>query len=88
MKVEVKAMKIVCDCCGETYHDGNDFCCYVGDEDGSDIRNGAINNGWLCIGDKDYCPECHYLNDEDHHVCKDGRVYDYETEELLEGDGK
>jgi len=39
----------------------------------------------LCIGDKDYCPECHYLNDEDQHVCKDGRVYDYETEELLEG---
>lgn len=88
MKCEVKSIEIVCDCCGEVFHDGNDFSYYVGDEDGEMIRFSALNSGWLCIGDRDYCPECHHLDDNDHHVCKDGRVYDYDTEELLEGGEK
>lgn len=83
MKVPVKAMKIICDVCGQTYENYNGWTCIVGDDDGSDIRNDAIDNGWLCIGDKDYCPKCHYLNDEDHFVCKDGRVYDFETEDEI-----
>lgn len=88
MKCEVKSIEIVCDGCGEVFHDGDDFCCYVGDEDGEMIQSSAFDSDWWCVGDKDYCPNCYHIDDEDHVVCKDGRVYDYDSEELLEGGEK
>ena len=81
MKVLVKAMKIVCDCCGETYYDGNDFCCYVGDEDGSEMLSHAIDNDWIELGGKLYCPDCYDINENDDVITKDGRIFDFETEE-------
>lgn len=38
MKQEAKAIILICDCCGERYRNEEGFACYVGDEDGSQIR--------------------------------------------------
>ena len=75
MKVKVEVYKMVCDCCGETFHDGNDFTCYTDDPDGSLIRSEALDNGWREFGDKHYCPDCYTIDDDDNCVTKDGHVY-------------
>lgn len=88
MKVQVTAMKLVCDCCGETYEDNNGWTCIVGDVDGSDIEQEALNDDWLELGGKHYCPKCYSIDEDDNYVTKDGCVYDGETEELLKGGEK
>lgn len=83
MKQEVKSMIIVCDGCGEHFHDGNDFCSYVDDENGEYIEQSALSSEWMKFGDKHYCPDCYELDDEDHYHTKDGKVWDADTEEEI-----
>ena len=83
MKQEVKSMIIVCDGCGESFHDGNDFCSYIDDENGELIEQSALDSEWLKFGDKHYCPDCYELDDEDHYHTKDGKVWDAETEKEI-----
>ena len=67
MKQETKSMIIVCDGCGKHFHDGNDFCSYIGDENGEYIEQSALASEWVKFGDKHYCPDCCYkLDDEGH----------------------
>jgi len=90
MKQEVKAVVIVCDCCGERYRDEEGFACYVGDEDGSQIWNDADNDEWLEFGGRHYCPHCYSFDKDDENIVitKDGHKYDWETEEELVPQGK
>lgn len=85
MKKEVKAVVIVCDCCGEMYGDDDGFAFYLGDEDGSQVWNDADNAEWLEFGDRHYCPDCYSFdeNDENIVITKDGHKYDLETDEEL-----
>ena len=86
MKVKVESYNIVCDCCGESFHDGNDFVCFSDDPDGGLIRDEALTANWLEIGDKHYCPDCYSIDDDDNIVTKDGHKFDYDThEEIKEG---
>ena len=81
MKVPVKAMKIVCDVCGRTYENYNGWTCIVGDEDGSEMMSDAIDDDWMELGGKLYCPDCYDINENDDVITKDGRIFDFETEE-------
>ena len=83
MKVKVESYKIVCDCCGETFHDGNDFVCFSDDPDGGLIRDEALTANWREIDGKHYCPDCWRWDDDDNIQCKDGRKYT-ENNELIE----
>lgn len=83
MKVKVETYKIVCDCCGETFHDGNGFTCYTSDPNGDDIRSEALEADWREFGDKHYCPDCMYWDDDDNLCTKDGHKYDVETDEEI-----
>lgn len=83
MKVPTYGCKLVCDGCGETFETGEGFVCFANDADGSQIREEAENSEWINIGGKDYCRNCYHINDRDQIVTKDGRVFDYETEEEL-----
>ena len=59
--------------------------CFI-EDDGSLKRNEALSSGWIEIGDKHYCQDCHTVDDEDRIVTKDGHKYDYDTlEEIKEG---
>lgn len=79
MKKKVESIMIVCDSCGEHYHDGNDMCCYINDTDGSDIEQEALGSCWIRVGDKHYCDECYSIDEDDNIVTKDGHKYDPET---------
>lgn len=85
MKVKIETYKIVCDCCGETFHDDNDFVCFSDDPDGSLVNSEAEASDWMAIGDKHYCPDCYTIDDDDHIATKDGHRYDYDThKEIVE----
>ena len=73
-------MIIVCDGCGEHFHDGNLCCSYIDDENGELIEQSALDSEWKKFGDKHYCPDCYELDDEDYYYTKDGKVWDAETE--------
>lgn len=83
MKVKVESMKIVCDCCGETFHDGNDFVCFFNDPDGSLIESEATDSDWRKYGDKHFCPDCWSWDDNSNVIIKDGHKYDGETDEEI-----
>lgn len=73
-------MIIVCDGCGQHFHDGNDFCAYIGDESGESIEQSALISDWLKFGDNHYCPECCSPIDENNHYhTKDGKAWDANT---------
>lgn len=76
---QVTSAVIICDCCGKRFHDGNDFCCYIGDENGNEIEQIALDSEWRKFGDKHYCPDCYSVDDEDHYHTKDGKVWDADT---------
>ena len=83
MRIKVETFKVVCDGCGQTFHNDEDFTCY--DDHPSQIENEAVESGWLRTNDgHHYCPDCHTLNDEDQWECKDGRKYDYDGDEVVE----
>lgn len=84
MKETVSSKVIVCDCCGQRYHDGNDHCCYVGDTDGDEIEQEALSSGWLRIGGRHYCPDCYVTDENGFVVTEDGRKYNPDTDEEVD----
>lgn len=76
-------MIIVCDSCGKHYEDGNGMVCYLGDTDGSGIEQEALNSEWESLGDKHYCPDCYFIDENDNIVTKDGKVWDANTEKEI-----
>ena len=84
-KFKTIGVKLICDVCGEDYRTTEGFVSYNGDEDGSQIRMEAENNGWVEIQGQDFCPECCKIGKDHNYHIKDGRVYDWDTEKLMEG---
>lgn len=74
MKVKVETYKIVCDCCGETFTDGNGFTCYSDDPDGGIIRGEALDNGWIELDAKHYCPKCYEVDDDGNYYIHDNNT--------------
>lgn len=58
-----------CDCCGQMLDEENWYPTEVLD----DI---ARESGFRRLGGRDYCPDCWWIDDDDHIACKDGRIYD------------
>ncbi len=84
---KVTSAVLVCDGCGETFHDGNDFCSYIDDESGELIVQSALDSEWRELGGRHYCPDCCHIDDEDRYHTADGRVWDAETGEEVAADG-
>lgn len=79
-------MKLVCDCCGDTYETMQGWTCIVDDKDGGDILAEAMDEDypWLRIGGKHYCPKCYKVDENDIATTKDGKKYDMQTEEEIQ----
>ncbi|MBR6931126.1 MAG: hypothetical protein IKH61_13010 [Bacteroidales bacterium] len=84
-KIQTIGTKIVCDVCGKTYETIEGFVSYNNDIDGSMIRLNADASGWIEINENDFCPNCYKFDHNDNVRIKDGRVYDGENYELIEG---
>lgn len=84
-KIKTIGTKLVCDVCGETYATTEGFVSYNGDEDGSQIMEDAERNDWVEIQGQHFCPNCYKIDKNNNYRIKDGRVYDWDTHELLEG---
>lgn len=56
----VQGIAIKCDKCGEYYETGGEGTFYPDyyDPKGDQIEKEALEEGWVKIGDKHYCPEC------------------------------
>lgn len=91
MLEQIKAYKIICDCCGKQYQTINGFVCYLDDDDGSLIYADAKGDGWVHTTSKEfvdgfenvyhrhYCDKC-YKHDKDNNiVTNDGHTYDGKT---------
>ena len=79
MKVSKEFLNIKCDCCGELldpdmWYEEDDPIGQIYDEE-----------GWKCLGGKDYCMDCWQWNDDDCIVTKDGKVFDEDGRLLKEG---
>ena len=83
MRVETKAITVVCDGCNERFVNGLDMVCYADDDNGDYIWNDAVDAGWKHLGGKDYCPDCWKYSDHDTITTQDGRVFDEETEQEI-----
>lgn len=68
---------IQCDCCGEIASES-----WPNNED--DANTYADDSGYITLGDRDYCPNCVTIDDDDNYVTKDGRKYDGETHEEID----
>ena len=76
--ITVKGITLKCDGCGEHIELGDGTSFYEGD-DGHLAEKEARESGWLVIGNRHYCPNCHHVNDDDNIETKDGRIYENET---------
>lgn len=77
MRVEVNTFKIVCDGCGETFRNHNDFSCYINNP--KEIEHDADDSLWLITQDgHHYCDRCRSLNEYDEWECRDGKVYSWD----------
>lgn len=84
MRIPVTSFKIVCDGCGQTFHSGEDYVCYI--DTPAEIENEARESEWLVTTDgHHYCDRCHSLNDDDHWETKDGKLYAYDGEPFNTG---
>ena len=82
MIVESLFYNVCCDICG---NDANEMWY----SDSHDAETNAFDNAdFKFLGGKHYCPECYSIDDNDNIVTKDGRVFDYDTEEELKGEKK
>lgn len=68
---------IQCDCCGEIASET-----WWNNED--DAGTVADNSGYITLGDRDYCPNCVTIDDDNNYVTKDGRRYSGETHEEMD----
>ena len=60
-KVKIEGIAIKCDRCGDYYETGGEGIFYSDhyDPKGDQIEQEALEDGWVKIGDKHYCPNCH-----------------------------
>ena len=80
MKQKVETFKIVCDCCGQVFQDGDDFVCFIDDQDGTLIEGEALESEWhKTANGKHYCSDCWQWDNDDNIATMDGHVYDSET---------
>lgn len=84
MRVPIETYKIVCDCCGETFENGEGWVCYS--DCPNEIESDASDSGWLITADgRHYCPNCYSFNEDDEiHECKDSKRYNENYEPLEE----
>ena len=68
---------VECDCC---HCLANEDCWQV---DEATAKEDALDNDWREFEGKHYCPNCWKLDDDDNIVTKDGKVWDWDTEEFL-----
>ena len=81
MRVPVNTFKVVCDGCGQTFHNSEDFICYCDCQ--NQIEDEAVDSGWLRTNDgHHYCPDCYSVNDNDEYECKDGLKYNIDREPI------
>lgn len=59
-RVKVEGIAIKCDKCGDYYEFGEGSIFYTDDYDskGEQIEADALEEGWVKVGDKHYCPKC------------------------------
>lgn len=58
---EIKMNALYCDRCGKQYVNGDGFCAFT-DEDS--LVFDATENGWMELGDSQYCPDCIEYDEE------------------------
>lgn len=68
---------VECDCCH----------CLANEDlwqvDENTAKENALDNDWREFEGKHYCPKCWKLDDDENIVTKDGKVWDWDTEEFL-----
>lgn len=77
MRVKEYFHNIKCDCCGEIASET-----WWNNED--DANTVADDSGYITLGERDYCPNCVTIDDDDNYVTKDGRKYSGETHEEID----
>lgn len=65
-----------------------DYCHELADVDVWSVeeqtaKEKALDYDWRELGSKHYCPDCWELDDDENIVTKDGKVWDWDTEEFL-----
>ena len=78
-EITIKGMSIKCDCCGQFVELSNESPFFDGDTDGSEAEQEAIDDGWLKIGDRHYCPSCWKRGEDGNIETSDGKRYDWNT---------
>lgn len=73
---------VKCDCCGQ--HLGNEAL-WRADEQGAKDDAYGEDGGFIHLGGKDYCPSCYEIDENDNYVTKDGKVFDGDTQEEMNG---
>ena len=77
MIVKENFYNVECDCC---YCLANEDLWQV---DENTAKEKALDGDWREFEGKHYCPNCWKLDDDDNIVTKDGKVWDWDTEEFL-----
>ena len=78
-EITIKGMSVKCDCCGQFVELSNESPFFDGDTDGSQAEQEAIDDGWLKIGNRHYCPDCWKRGEDGNIETNDGKRYDWKT---------
>lgn len=69
-------LNLRCDCCGALLDPEQ----YWVEQEAIDLM--AQESGWRQLGGRDYCHDCWNYDDDDHIVCKDGRKFTEDGQEI------
>ena len=64
---QVEMYTVVCDGCGKDVCKGADYAAWSDRDSALDV---ALESGWETSEDGQYCPDCHFYNDDDELVFK------------------
>jgi hypothetical protein len=70
MIVEIMMYTVKCDNCGCDVFDNLEFSCL---NDKNDALEMAMESDWTKDGDKNYCPDCYYYNDDDNLIINENK---------------
>jgi hypothetical protein len=73
---EVIMYTILCDGCGKDVNSGTEYSCWNDTDINEDM---AADSGWMKEGDKHYCENCFYYDDEDNLVIKTEKPFNHAT---------
>lgn len=62
MVKQVIMYTVICDNCGKDSNDGTEYSCWA---DGEQAELVSDYSNWVKEGDKHYCPDCFFYDDED-----------------------